>query len=156
MKIFMHNENTTKVFARVQMNKQFITGLRDFLHVPEDAPLLLNGVIKVLGSGFGWYTIHPFNTNSKGKDLEFALTQIRLYQKHLQQRQLQELQTMRKYQPELFKRLQAEEIKKAKAVVETHIDELRVRNGTQPRPATSQQLAVLAKVVNRRFSHAER
>jgi hypothetical protein len=97
MRYFKHNFGTNKAVAKVQATGNFIRHLRQFLHLDDDAPIMLYGGLQLMGSGFGWYTIYAYNPNSKGQDIQFALTQLDLAVKWMHRKTVDEIRLLLGY-----------------------------------------------------------
>lgn len=146
MKTIWQNQGTENVCVKVQMDNTFVSGLRQFLHVEEGQPITFNsGSIKLQSCGFGWYVMYPFNPKSKGKDLEFAVKQLELFQKRMDQRVLDEFKWLRN-RPHAMRQLSVEQQERFKAAMERHIK-------ATAKPASVDQLHRLRNVVNNRYGH---
>lgn len=147
MKTLWQNEGTENVCVKVQMDNTFVSGLRQFLHIEDGQPITLNsGAIPLRACGFGWYVMYPFNPNSKGKDLEFAVKQLALFQRQMDQRTLDEFKWLRN-RPSELRRLSPEQQKRFADAME------RVIKATA-KPATTDQLLRFQSRINNRYGHA--
>ena len=147
MEIQLHNIGTGKAFVRINMDKAFVRGLKSYLHLGEDEPLMFNdGSIKALASGSGWYTLNPFNATSKGKDLEAAVQQIKAYQRYADEKTYQEFTNMHRYNPGQFRQLSGEDKKRFQLVLTNRLEAKK----KEPRKVSDQRLQQLVITVRAR------
>ncbi len=161
MKITRQGFGTERAYVTVFAPDNTIRHLRRFLHLEDDAPLVVYGGMKMVSSGYGWYRIDAYNPRALGKDLEFALERLEACLVWMQAKLTSEVRCLVAYgvqgadhidrdaQRKAFEAIQADRgVRKDVAVLQENQFK---RQRAEAKPASADMLQLLASRVNGKF-----
>lgn len=161
MKIFRHNFGTRQAYVSVGTTDNAIRHLRQFLHLSDDAPLVIYGGMKMVAAGYGWFRIEAYNPTELGADLEYAIRKLDDFQLWMHKKQTSEMRCLLSYgvhgadrtdrdaQRKAFTVIQAEpSVRKTVAVIEQR---QAVQQRAEAKPAGESLLTALATRLNAKF-----